>query len=107
VAEGAEAARVQWRDGRLYITREVHDACLAGCPALALLARDGQWLLLPLLGGAGGLQVKIRNARGDRVVESQEFFRRQGLEDDGAPRDFVLAAVPGSGGFELITPDPS
>lgn len=96
------AARVQLRAGRLHVAREVYDAWLAGCPALALMARDGQWLLLPLLGGAGGLQIKIRNARGDRVVESQEFFRQQGLEDDHPPREFALEPVPERGALRLV-----
>lgn len=94
-------ACVQLRDGRLHIPREVYEARLSGCPALALLVRDGQWLLLPLLGGAGGLQVKVRNARGDRVVESQEFFRSQGLDDDREPHELELAYVPELGAFRL------
>ena len=86
------AGRVQVRAGRLHLPREVYERALPGCPALALLVRDGQWLLLPLFGGAGGLQIKIRNAHGDRVVESQEFFRSQGFEDADQPREFVAQA---------------
>jgi hypothetical protein len=98
------ADRVELRDGRLHIAGEVYERCLPGCPALALLARDGQWLLLPLHAGAGGLQIKIRNARGDRVVESQEFFRGQGLEDDAAARPLELAPEPSLGGYRLREP---
>lgn len=100
MAEGA--ACVSLRDGRLHIPAGVYQRWLAPCPALALLDRDGQWLVLPLFGGAGGLQIKIRNARGDRVVESQEFFRSQGLEDDAAPREFELSPEPRLGGFSLL-----
>ena len=103
----AEAAprRIQLRAGRLHIESEVYQSLLPGCAALALLVRDGQWLLLPLLGGAGGLQIKIRNARGDRVIESQEFFRQQGLGDDIEPREFELEHAPEVGGFRLIALD--
>ena len=87
------------------MTSEVYQSLLPGCPALALLVRDGLWLLLPLLGGAGGLQIKIRNARGDRVVESQEFFRQHGLGDDLEPREFELEHAPEFGGFRLIARD--
>ncbi len=100
--ELAAIACVQVRAGRLHIPSEVYERVLPGCPALALLERDGRWLLLPLLGGAGGLQVKIRNARGDRVVEAQEFFRKQGLDDDHAPREFDLEHRADLGGFELL-----
>lgn len=56
--------------------------------------RDGHWLLLP--------QIKIRNARGDRVVESQEFFRSQGFEDADEPREFELKHEAEFGGFRLL-----
>ncbi len=95
------AGRVQLRAGRLHIPSEVFDRGMSGCAAIALTVRDGRWLLLPLLGGAGGLQVKMRNPRGDRVIESQEFFRQQGLEDDPTPREFELKFEPEFGGFLL------
>jgi hypothetical protein len=69
---------------------------------VALLADAGQWWLLPLRAGAGGLQVKLRNARGDRVVEAQEFFRQQGLEDDPAARPFELVFDAQRGGYRLL-----
>ncbi len=94
--------RIEVRAGRVHIPIEVYERALPGCPALALLVRDGQWLLLPLLGGAGGLQIKIRNARGDRVVEAQEFFRGQGLEDTDEPCKFELKHEPEFGGFRLL-----
>lgn len=102
MAEAAEKARVQLRAGRLHISSEVYQGLLPGCPALALLVRDGQWLLLPLLAGAGGLQIKIRNARGDRVVESQEFFRALGFEDGHEPCEMELAPASELGGFRLL-----
>jgi hypothetical protein len=101
MVDATDTARVQLRAGRLHIPREVYRALLPGCTAVALLARDGQWLLLPLLAGAGGLQIKIRNARGDRVIESQEFFRGQGLEDKPEPCDITLASATEVGGFRL------
>lgn len=102
MADAAAGARVRLRAGRLHIPSEVYQSLLPGCPALALLVRDGNWCLLPLLGGAGGLQIKIRNAHGDRVVESQEFFRAQGFEDDHQPCDFELMHVPELGGFRML-----
>jgi hypothetical protein len=57
---------------------------------------------VPLLAGAGGLQVKLRNARGDRVVEVREFLRQQGIEDDSPALTVRLARDPQRGGFELV-----
>ena len=89
------------RNGRLYLSREVHADRLRGCPAVALLARDSRWLLLPLMSGAGGLQVKVRNARGDRVVEAQEFFRSQGHEDSPQLRSMALHDEADAGVLQL------
>ena len=75
------------RNGRLHLTCAAYERHLRACPAIALLVREGRWLLFPLASGAGGLQVKQRNARGDRVVEAQEFFRAQGFEDSPRPRE--------------------
>jgi hypothetical protein len=68
---------------------------------VALLARDREWLLLPLHAGAGGLQVKVRNAHGDRVVESQEFFRSQGIEDSNEIHPLDLDVDPARGLFRI------
>jgi hypothetical protein len=95
------AAEIRLREGRLHIAREVHAHALRGCEAVALLARDGDWWLLPLHAGAGGLQVKLRNAQGDRVVESQEFFRAQGLEDSPRPVALRLREDAAQGAFVL------
>jgi hypothetical protein len=35
---------------------------------------------------AGGLLLKQRNARGDRVIHAQEFFRHCDLPEDAEPR---------------------
>ena len=95
------AARVQLRDGRLHIPGATYEQHLAGCVAVALTEREGHWWLLPLRAGAGGLQIKQRNPRGDRVVETQEFFRSQGLEDSPLARDYALLPDVQLGAFRL------
>lgn len=52
------------------------------------------------------MQVKIRNARADRVVESQEFFRQQGLEDNHEQQELLLDEDRNLGGFRLLAPGP-
>ncbi len=69
--------------GNLYLSREVCDACLPGIDAVALLERDGQVMIVPLIPeSGGGLLLKIRNVRGDRVIHAQEFFREKGYLED-------------------------
>jgi hypothetical protein len=99
----AEPREIELRDGRLHIAHDVYEELFDACIAVALLERDGGWWLLPLRGGAGGLQLKIRNARGDRVVESQEFFRSQGLDDSAQAQRLLLRFDDSQGGF-LLTP---
>ena len=102
----ADLDRVQLRAGRLHIDSATCERQLPGRAAMALMVRDGQWVLLPLHGGAGGLQVKIRNARANRVVESQEFFRQQGLENNHEPQELQLDEDRSLGGFRLLAPGP-
>ncbi len=97
-----ESDHIHLRAGRLHIDSSTYGRRLMGCVAVALMVRDGQWMLLPLHGGAGGLQIKIRNARGDRVVESQEFFRSQGLEDDHGALELTLDEDAALGGYRLV-----
>jgi len=100
----AEALQVELRDGRLHVPASTYAQALAGHPAVALLAREDGWWLIPLKGGAGGLQLKMRTAGGDRVVEAREFFRAQGVEDTHAPCTLELAFEPSRGAFRLVAP---
>ncbi|MEW5834429.1 MAG: hypothetical protein ACOZJZ_23345 [Pseudomonadota bacterium] len=97
---------VELRAGRLHVPASTYEQALQGCPAVALLERDHAWWLIPLAAGAGGLQLKLRTARGDRVVEAQEFFRAQGLEDTHEPRTLGLEFEPSRGAFKLVPPAP-
>lgn len=96
-----EAMRVEIRAGRLYLPAQTYESALAGHAAVALLARDGHWWLIPLKSGAGGLQIKQRTARGDRVIEAREFLRAQGVEDSAPPACFRLEFDAGRGAFRL------
>lgn len=92
--------------GNLYLSRETCESCLGGIESVALLDRDGRLMVVPLMPeSAGGLLLKIRNARGDRVIHAQEFFREKGYLEDFQERIFpahwdadaaalVIAAVP-------------
>jgi hypothetical protein len=81
--------------GSIHLTRELCDAYLPDSGAVALLARDGAVLIVPLARqSAGGLLLKIRNARGDRVLHAQEFLRTLGLPEDFSDRQCGVRWVP-------------
>ncbi|GAC1634921.1 MAG: hydrogenase maturation protease [Nevskia sp.] len=67
----------------VYLSRELCDAYLPGIMSVALLARDEAVLIVPLMQqSGGGLLLKQRNARGDRVIHAQDFFREKGFLED-------------------------
>lgn len=73
-------ASVSVARGNIYLAREICDRYFSGALSVALLARAEQILIMPLTReSGGGLLLKMRNARGDRIVHAQEFFREQGL----------------------------
>lgn len=113
VAQGdADTARhlVSVVRGNLYLTRETCDTYFPGIQSVALIAREEAVMIVPLTQeSGGGLLLKIRNARGDRVIHAQEFFRAQGLIEDFHERTvpvrwssesaaLVVAGIPKTGG---------
>lgn len=91
----AQAHQVILRRGSIYLSRETCDAWLGDSRAVALLLRDEKVLILPLVADSpGGLLLKIRNSRGDRVIDAQEFFREKGLLEDFAGYTLPLAWDP-------------
>jgi len=97
----------QW--GNLHLSHELCDAHLAGVAAVALVARDAQVLIVPLIPGSpGGLLLKQRNSRGDRVIHAQDFFRVHSLPEDSESRPLsarwseALAALVVSGLMDRV-----
>jgi hypothetical protein len=77
--------------GSIYLPRELCERYLPHATAVALLARDGALLIVPLdPGSAGGLLLKVRNARADRVIHAHEFFRSHGFAEDIARREVAI-----------------
>lgn len=73
--------------GSFYLSRELCDAYFPGTVSVALIERAGAVLIVPLRAdSAGGLLLKQRNARGDRVVHAQEFLREHGVAEQFEPR---------------------
>jgi hypothetical protein len=85
-------------DGRIRLPRELCDAFLADAAGAALLHREGRAYLVPLaLPGAGGLLLKRRNARGDRVLAAPDFLAGCGLGQFTPEREFVAHWVEDAG----------
>ena len=77
--------------GNLYLSREICETYLLDIEAIALLDREDKVLIVPLTPeSGGGLLLKVRNARGDRVIHAQEFFRDKGYLEDFETRIFPL-----------------
>jgi hypothetical protein len=76
--------------GNFYLSREICETYLPGVQSVAVLVRDEEVMIVPLIPqSAGGLLLKQRNARGDRVIHAQEFFRSRHL-----PEEFEVRSVP-------------
>lgn len=76
--------------GNFYLPREICEAYLPDAASVALVLRDGEVMIVPLTReAAGGLLLKQRNARGDRVIHAQEFFRNKNL-----PEEFEARTMP-------------
>ena len=68
--------------GSVYLDREVCDLYLPGVASITMINRDGRAYLLPLHGSDSGWLLKMRNARGDRVVHALQFLFMLGLDAD-------------------------
>ena len=79
-ATGNVHYRVRIARGSIYLDRELCDVYLPGVESITLMNRDGGAFLLPLYGSDSGLLLKVRNARGDRVVHALQFLFQQGMD---------------------------
>ena len=67
--------------GRVMVPRDTYELYLGGVDSAALIERDGRVLLLPLRGPvAGGMLLKQRNLRGDRVMLATDFLVQLGFD---------------------------
>ncbi len=75
--------QVRIADGSLYLDAEVYDRWFQGVQTVVLLGDPSTLLIVPVVHApTGGLLVKIRNARGDRVVHAPEALAGRGISRD-------------------------
>lgn len=71
--------------GNLYLDAETCARCFPGIQTIGMVVRDDQLWILPVHSPvSGGMLLKVRNARGDRVIHATEFLAGHGLMSDGS-----------------------
>jgi hypothetical protein len=84
--------------GRVLVPHDTYELYLHGVDSAALIEREGQILLLPLRGPvAGGMLLKQRNLRGDRVMLAPDFLAQLGIDPFAPERDFKVRWVAEAG----------
>jgi hydrogenase maturation protease len=74
-------AIVRAKGGSLYLDVGVVERFYRDVTSVALLERDGALWILPVrAAGGGGLILKQRNVKGDRVIPAIELLRQRGLD---------------------------
>lgn len=81
--EAEEARHVHVRRGWIQVPLEMFEAFFDGREGVVPFALEGQLCLMPVQQVAGGLLVKLRNARGDRAIDAAELLRAHGWDDQG------------------------
>ncbi len=77
------ADRIRIAGGSLYLDARLYERWFADVQTVVLLGDPRSLLLVPVAHApAGGLLVKVRNARGDRVVHAPEALAGRGLPED-------------------------
>jgi len=100
--------RIRISRGSIYLDRDLYDSCLSGVSAVAAVVREGRVYLLPLRSpAAGGLLLKVRNARGDRVVHADEFLHTLGISSIAPERWVAVRWMPDMAGLLLEDVAPS
>lgn len=85
VGRHAEASthHVTLKAGHLLLDAALHAELLEGRPAVLPFEEDGALCLMPVEESSGGLVLKHKNTRGDRVVDVGEILRRHGWDEWG------------------------
>ena len=71
---------VTLKNGNLYIDSTVYDTYLKSADSVVLINKDAKCYLMPVQQMAGGLLMKIMNAKGDRVINAVEFLQSNHID---------------------------
>tara|TARA_R110002094_G_scaffold108060_1_gene106106 strand:+ start:93 stop:407 length:315 start_codon:yes stop_codon:yes gene_type:complete len=71
-----EVSTIAIKNGNIYLTSEVYETYFKDIQSVVLISRDEKLFILPInQAGGSGLLLKIRNAKGDRIIHTQEQLR--------------------------------
>jgi len=68
--------QITLKNGNLYLDSELYNTYFKSINAVALLKQESTFLIMPVQQAGGGLLLKIKNAKGDRIVHAIEFFQQ-------------------------------
>tara|TARA_R110002096_G_scaffold403234_3_gene600769 strand:+ start:794 stop:1084 length:291 start_codon:yes stop_codon:yes gene_type:complete len=68
------------KNGNLYIDSDVYETYLNSADSVVLIHKESKYYLMPVQQMAGGLLMKIMNAKGDRVINAVEFLQYNNIE---------------------------
>ncbi len=68
--------QITLKNGNLYLDSELYDTYFNTINAVALLKQESTFLIMPVQQAGGGLLLKIKNAKGDRIIHAIEFFQQ-------------------------------
>ena len=78
--EITQTTTVRILNGNLYMDTHLYNTFFAGIETVALLPRQPGFFIMPVHSQAsGGRLLKVRNAKGDRVVTATDFFEDCGI----------------------------
>jgi len=72
--------QLTFKNGNLYIDSSLYETYFSSINSVVLLKKDALFLLMPVQQAGGGLLLKIKNAKGDRIVHAIEFFQQHGID---------------------------
>ena len=82
MSEQTDGSEVTISRGSILLPISLYEKYLPTADLVALLNHENGVLIVPLIqGAAGGILVKMRNIKGDRVIQAEEFFRNHGLNE--------------------------
>jgi hydrogenase maturation protease len=104
-ASHAELPLVRVKRGVVQLPNEIIATHLSGCAAIVPMMEEERLCLVPVDDRAGGLLLKVRNARGDRAVDVSEVLRANAWDAE-AEYECQATWEPRLGGLSLarVTP---
>lgn len=101
---GDTRARVRVRRGSLHLDAALYAQVFDGRDGAVVLPVGGELQVMPVDQVAGGVLVKLRNARGDRVLDGSDALRAAGWDDEGE-YDCSCRWDPEAGALRVQAPD--